>query len=79
MIEILEKTGPLISTSANPEGAKPAETIMESKNYFGDCIDFFASGGKIKSLPSTLIEIKDGNISVLRKGGGKISLIKIKR
>jgi tRNA A37 threonylcarbamoyladenosine synthetase subunit TsaC/SUA5/YrdC len=52
---------------------------MESKNYFGDCIDFFASGGKIKSLPSTLIEIKDGNISVLRKGGGKISLIKIKR
>ncbi len=78
LIEILEKTGPLISTSANPEGAKPAETIMESRNYFGDRIDFFVSGGKMKSLPSTLIEIKDGDISVLRRGGGKISLIKTK-
>jgi L-threonylcarbamoyladenylate synthase len=78
LLKILKKTGPLISTSANPEGAKPAETIMESRNYFGDHIDFFASGGKIKSLPSTLIEIKDGNINVLRRGGGKISLIKTK-
>jgi len=101
---ILKKTGPLISTSANPEGLKPAETITQAKKYFGDGIDpirktdiseknktssksvgsnlsngvdFYIDGDKMKSLPSTLIEIKKGKIGVLRKGAGKISLIRV--
>lgn len=73
LANLLKKTSPLISTSANPEGAKPAETVSEAKNYFGDDIDFCVSGGKIKSLPSTLVEIKDGKVNVIRKGEGKIS------
>lgn len=77
LARIIKKTGPLISTSANPEGFKPATTIAEAKKYFGDGIDFYVDGGKIKSLPSTLIEIKDGAVNVLRKGAGKINLIKI--
>ena len=76
LANLLKKTGPLISTSANPEGAKPAETVAEAKKYFGDDIDFYIDGGKIKSLPSTLVEIKDGKINVLRKGAGKLSLTK---
>lgn len=71
--KLLKKTGPLISTSANPEGAKPAETIAEAKKYFGNRIDFYADGGKIKSLPSTLVEIKEGRIRVIRKGAVKIN------
>lgn len=78
LVNFLKKTGPLISTSANSEGAKPAETVAEAKKYFGDNIDFYVNGGKIKSLPSTLVEIKDGKVNVLRKGKGKISLIKAK-
>lgn len=74
LIRFLKKTGPLISSSANPQGKKPAETILEAKKYFGDRIDFYASDGKIKSLPSTLIEIKNGKIRVLRKGTGKIKI-----
>jgi L-threonylcarbamoyladenylate synthase len=73
LIDLLKKTGPLISTSANPEGKKPAETIAEAKVYFGKAIDAYASGGKMKSLPSTLIEIKNSRISVIREGAGKIS------
>lgn len=72
LIKLLKKTGPLISTSANPEGAKPAETIAEARKYFRDRIDFYVAGGKIKSLPSTLIEIKRGKVRVLRKGIVKI-------
>jgi L-threonylcarbamoyladenylate synthase len=68
LLKLLKKTGPLISTSANPQGKKPAETIAEAKKYFGDRIDFCISGGKIKSLPSTIIEIKNGKTVVLRKG-----------
>jgi L-threonylcarbamoyladenylate synthase len=77
LINLLKKTGPLISTSANPEGLKPAETITQAKKHFGDKIDFYVDGGKMKSLPSTLVEIKKGKIRVLRKGAAKISLIKI--
>ena len=77
LARIIKKTGPLISTSANSEGAKPAETAAEAKKYFGDSIDFYIDGGKIKSLPSTLVEIKDGKVNVIRKGAGKISLIKV--
>jgi L-threonylcarbamoyladenylate synthase len=77
LAKILKKTGPLISTSANPEGLKPAETIAQAKKYFGDDIDFYINSGKIKSLPSTLVEIKDGKIRVLRRGAGEIGLIKI--
>ena len=72
LAKLLKYTGPLISTSANPEGKKPAETIVEAKKYFGQDIDFYFGDGKMKSLPSTLIEIKYGKIRVIRKGAEKI-------
>ncbi|MDD5489348.1 MAG: L-threonylcarbamoyladenylate synthase [Candidatus Moranbacteria bacterium] len=72
LLKLLKKTGPLISTSANPQGKKPAQTVAEAKKYFGDKVDFYISGGKMKSLPSTLIEIKKGRLSIIRKGSGKI-------
>ena len=73
LLTILQKTGPLISTSANPQGKKPAKTISEAKKYFGDSIDFYVNIGKIESQPSTLIEIKNGKIGVIRKGAVRIS------
>lgn len=72
LIKILRTTGPLISTSANPESKKPAETIAEAKKYFGSSIDFYIDGGKIKSLPSTLIEIKNEKVNVIRKGAVEV-------
>jgi L-threonylcarbamoyladenylate synthase len=105
LLKLLKKTGPLISTSANPQGKKPTETITEAKKYFGEIVDpvrkndiskakkispkikisrklakpklsngvdFYISNGKIKSLPSTIVEIKDGKMVVLRKGAGKL-------
>lgn len=72
LIKLLKYAGLLISTSANPEGKKPAETIAEAERYFGNRIDFYVNGGKIKSLPSTLVEIKDGKVHVIRQGTKRI-------
>jgi L-threonylcarbamoyladenylate synthase len=70
--KLLEYTGPLVSSSANPQGKRPAETITQAKKYFGRKIDFYIGKGKIKSLPSTLVKIRNGQISVLRKGADQI-------
>ena len=67
LIEILKKTGPLVAPSANPEGLKPAENINQAKRYFGNNVDFYLSGGTLKSKPSILIKInKKGEMQTLR-------------
>lgn len=68
LLELLKKTGPLVAPSVNHPGEKPATTIEEAKAYFGDKVDFYINEGKLESLPSTLIKIKDGKTEVLRKG-----------
>jgi len=35
-------------------------------------VDFYVDGGKLKSLPSTLVSIRNGRIIVLRKGVGRV-------
>jgi L-threonylcarbamoyladenylate synthase len=72
LIDLLKQTGPLITTSVNPEGLEPAKTIEECKKYFGEEIDFYVDEGKLDSLPSTLISISGGKITVLRQGEVKI-------
>jgi L-threonylcarbamoyladenylate synthase len=69
---LLQKTGPLVAPSANPEGLRPAKNIKEAKKYFGKKIDFYMSGKKPDELPSTLIQIKNKNIVILRQGKIKI-------
>jgi len=67
LIEILRKTGPLVAPSANPENLEPAENIIKAKEYFGENVDFYLSGGTLKSNPSTLIKInKKGGTEILR-------------
>lgn len=68
LIKLLQKTGPLVAPSANPEGWKPAETIAEAKNYFKQGVDFYVAGGRLKGAPSTIVEIKNGKIFLIREG-----------
>tara|TARA_Y100000310_G_scaffold293467_1_gene323058 strand:- start:5918 stop:6499 length:582 start_codon:yes stop_codon:yes gene_type:complete len=72
LINLLKKTGPLIAPSANVSGMKPANTIKEAYEYFKDNIDFYVDSKKVISEPSTLIYIKDGNLSIKRQGASKI-------
>jgi L-threonylcarbamoyladenylate synthase len=65
--ELLSKTGPLISTSVNPQGLVPATNIQEAKDYFGDNLDFYVDVGTIKSQASTVVKVTD-KIEILRQG-----------
>ena len=53
---------PLVSTSANPSGAKAAKTAAQCRRYFGDSV--WALPGKIgtRARPSTLIDYASGRV-----------------
>jgi L-threonylcarbamoyladenylate synthase len=73
LVNLIKKTGPLIAPSANLEGLLPATTVKEARDYFEDAVDFYVSGGKLESLPSTIVEIKKGKISVKRQGAVEVA------
>jgi L-threonylcarbamoyladenylate synthase len=66
---LLQKTGPLLTSSANQPGKPPANTIAEAKAYFGDSPDFYVDGGDLSGhKPSTVIRVVDDAIEVVRPG-----------
>ncbi|KKS27336.1 MAG: hypothetical protein UU86_C0021G0011 [candidate division WWE3 bacterium GW2011_GWC1_42_102] len=71
--EILKATGPLVSTSANPSGEKPAANIEEAKTYFGEQIDLYVNSGAVESAPSTIVDCTGDKIKILREGEVKLS------
>lgn len=68
LLDLLEKTGPLVAPSANTEGEPPAKNIEMAKNYFKDLVDFYVDGGELDSLPSTLIKFENNKLVILREG-----------
>lgn len=66
--DMLRASGPIIAPSANPEGMKPAETVEEAEAYFGNRTDFFVDGGKLSGLPSTVVKVENGSVTVIRHG-----------
>ncbi len=72
-LEFLKETGPLVATSANPQGEEYAKNINDAKHYFIDKMDFYIDRGEITSTPSTIIKLIDDKVKVLRKGFMKIT------
>jgi len=66
LIELLKKTGPLVTSSVNLEGKMPAKNIKEAMSYFGEKVDFYVDEGEIGSTPSAIIALKDGEIIKIR-------------
>lgn len=59
---------PITGTSANISGEQPCKTVNEIKKKFPE-IDFILDGGPVKSeKPSTVIEILDKEIKLIREG-----------
>ncbi|MFA7141870.1 MAG: L-threonylcarbamoyladenylate synthase [Candidatus Paceibacterota bacterium] len=74
LVDLIKRTGPLIATSANKEGQRPALNMKEAKEYFADKIDFYIDEGESKKEPSILVKLKNENeLEVLR---GRICLKK---
>ena len=76
-LKLLEKCKLLVGTSANISGnssyTNPDECIKNIKNY-----DIFVNGGIITSKgESTIIEIKNEEIKIIRKGALKIEDIRV--
>jgi L-threonylcarbamoyladenylate synthase len=72
--DLIAKTGPLVSTSANLQAQEPAKNIKEAKMYFGDKLDFYVDAGEINGISSTLVKIENGQLKVLRQGTYEIKL-----
>jgi L-threonylcarbamoyladenylate synthase len=71
--KLLQATGPLLTSSANPPGQPTATTIGQAKKYFSDQVDFYSDSGDLSGRqPSTVIRIIDDAIEVLRQGAAKI-------
>ncbi len=72
--ELLTKTGPLLTSSANHSDEPLANTMKEAQNYFGDSVDFYVDGGDLSGRePSTLIRIVDDAVEILREGSVKVN------
>ncbi len=57
---LVEKTGPLIAPSANPQGEAPAMSVDQAVSYFGEVVDVYVDGGVVDdSSPSQLIRVND--------------------
>lgn len=63
---LVDKTGPLIAPSANPEDLEPASSIEIVRDYFGNEIDVFEDGGEPNNNPSTLIDLSNDKAVILR-------------
>jgi L-threonylcarbamoyladenylate synthase len=71
--EMLEQTGPLLTSSANAPGEPTAENVAKARNYFGDRVDFYVDGGDLSGRPpSTIVKVSDGGFEVLRQGSVKV-------
>jgi L-threonylcarbamoyladenylate synthase len=60
---------PLVSTSANTEGRRPASTAEEVLRYFGETVDLIVDGGRRGLMvPSTLLDVSEDPPHLLRRG-----------
>lgn len=69
----LETVGPLVTSSANSPGSPPASNLAQAEKYFGNSVDFYVDGGDLGDhQPSTIIQIIDDAVHVVRQGSVKI-------
>jgi len=69
---------PITATSANISGNSDSVTAEDALNQVGDEVDLILDGGKCRlKKPSTVVEIIDDEIRVIREGAIKKSELKI--
>jgi L-threonylcarbamoyladenylate synthase len=65
---LLECTGPLVVTSANPHGAPTPLTAQDVTTGLGPCADLVVDGGPLHDVPSTLVNVHAAPPVVEREG-----------
>ena len=76
-LRIISRFGPITCTSANLHKGKNPADIETAKSQLGDNIQLYIDDGKCKySKPSTVVDVSDGKIKILREGAGVIKWTK---
>ena len=65
---LLEETGALVVTSANPHGAPTPRTARDVAASLGPAVDLVVDGGLLKDVPSTLVNVRGTDAAVEREG-----------
>lgn len=64
----IAKELPITATSANIHGKNPPKEIKEAKEQLGDKIALYIDGGKLLGKPSTIVDVSEGKIKIIREG-----------
>jgi L-threonylcarbamoyladenylate synthase len=65
---LVEKTGPLASTSANIAGQPPAVILQEALGVFRESVDFYVDGGDLSGrVSSKIIKFNGSEVEVIRE------------
>lgn len=75
LTQLLQQTGPLMTTSANAPKQPTSTSVKMAETYFGDSVDYYVDGGDLSNRPpSTIIGIKpDSSIEIYRQGAVDIN------
>ena len=65
---LLERTGALVVTSANPHGAPTPRTAHDVSTGLGPSVDLVVDGGPLEDVPSTLVNVRGADPVVEREG-----------
>lgn len=73
-VELIRKCGfPIVATSANISGEQDTIEIEDILTEFKDKVDIIIDGGKSKiGVPSTIVEIENNEVKILRQGSLEI-------
>ena len=72
-LSVLEKFGPLATTSVNISNNPPLNDLDEIIKYFGDKIDFIIEDKEVVSkVSSTIVDVSKGDAIILRQGDIKL-------
>jgi L-threonylcarbamoyladenylate synthase len=70
--QLIKTVGPIVSTSANLQARRPANSLAEAQNYFGDRLDFYVDVGPLAGQASTLVRPTAHGFEIIRQGTVKI-------
>ena len=68
-LRLIEEFGPVTSTSANIHSKTNPSSAIEAMRDLGDAVRYYLDCGRSPlGQPSTIIQLNDGSIEVIRKG-----------
>ncbi len=56
-LALLERSGPLAATSANPSGETTSPVVDDIAADLGDAVDLYVDGGRLDAPPSEVISV----------------------